>query len=76
MLNSSDFSMFGGAFFNFGGQQQRSNERPRGPDVTIDLEASLEMLYNGHSFEVLRSMHFILYAWIYVKSRSEYRRCA
>lgn len=49
-------SMFGGAFFNFGGQQQgRSNERPRGPDVIIDLDATLEQLYNGHSFDVLRA---------------------
>ena len=51
--------MFGGAFWNFGGQQQRSNERPRGPDVHVDLDVSLEQLYNGHSFEVCIVRHFL-----------------
>ena len=45
--------MFGGAFNFFGGQQQGGQrETPRGNTVVIDLEASLEQLYDGHSFEV------------------------
>ena len=44
--------MFGGFGWAFGGQQQRNNERPRGQDVHVDIDATLEQLYNGHSFEV------------------------
>ena len=45
--------MFGGAFNFFGGQQQGGQrETPRGNTVVIDLEATLEQLYDGHSIEV------------------------
>lgn len=47
-------SMFGGgSFFNFGGNQgQRERQVPRGADINIGLDVTLEDLYNGVTLEV------------------------
>lgn len=48
-------SMFGGGggFFNFGGNQgQRERQVPRGADVNMGLDVTLEDLYNGVTLEV------------------------
>lgn len=47
------FSFFGGDFFGFGGGRQQEQERPRGGDVVMDLEVTLEELYSGNFIEVI-----------------------
>ena len=47
----TNFSMFGGAFHAWGGQQ-RGNEPAKGNTVNVDLEVTLEQLYNGHTYDV------------------------
>lgn len=46
-------SFFGGFGFGFD-QGQGNNERPRGADVTVTLEATLEEIYNGEFVEIVR----------------------
>ena len=46
------FSFFGDFGFGFGGQQQHEREIPRGGDVTMDLDVTLEELYVGNFIEV------------------------
>lgn len=41
-----DFSFFGG------GMRQEEQERPKGGDVVMDLEVTLEELYSGNFIEV------------------------
>ncbi|CAI5497048.1 unnamed protein product [Closterium sp. Naga37s-1] len=54
------FSQFFGGFGGFGGQQQEEEEQtPKGDTVTVDLEASLEDLYNGRSFQVWRDKNVV-----------------
>lgn len=45
-------SMFGGSFFGFGGNKQRQQDTPRGADIVLDLQVTLEDLYDGQFFEV------------------------
>eukprot|EP00118_Oscarella_pearsei_P028797 m.2958 g.2958 ORF g.2958 m.2958 type:complete len:380 (+) comp8989_c0_seq1:1456-2595(+) len=45
---------FGGFHFGFGGDDSGHQETPRGADVTVDLEATLEELYTGEFVEVAR----------------------
>lgn len=56
---SQFFGGFGGGGFHFnfggGGQQGGKPETPRGADVVIDLEATLEEMYEGEFVEVTRS---------------------
>ncbi|XP_052813549.1 dnaJ homolog shv-like [Mya arenaria] len=47
-------SFFGGDFGFFGGGGRQEQERPRGGDVVMDLEVTLEELYTGNFIEVLR----------------------
>ncbi|KAL4217051.1 DnaJ subfamily B member 11 [Mactra antiquata] len=54
-VNGGDvFSSFFGDFSFFGGGGRQDNERPRGGDVFVDLEVTLEELYSGNFIEVLR----------------------
>eukprot|EP00052_Salpingoeca_macrocollata_P001508 m.25948 g.25948 ORF g.25948 m.25948 type:complete len:360 (+) comp11448_c0_seq1:94-1173(+) len=47
-------SMFGGGFFNpFGGGGEK--QTLRGHDVNLEVDATLEQLYNGHFLEILRA---------------------
>eukprot|EP01147_Barroeca_monosierra_P003090 gene3091-8194_t len=46
-------SMFGGSFFGFGGNKQRQQDTPRGADIVLDLQVTLEDLYDGQFFEIL-----------------------
>ena len=47
------FSFFGGFGFHFeGAQHSHQREIPRGNDISMDLEVSLEELYNGNFIEV------------------------
>lgn len=46
------FSSFFGGFDFFGGGRQQEQERPRGGDVVMDLEVTLEELYSGNFIEV------------------------
>ena len=55
---SSFFGGFGGGGFQFnfgGGQQGGRDETPHGADVVIDLEVTLEEMYEGEFVEVTRS---------------------
>ena len=45
-------SFFGGDFGFFGGGHHEDNERPKGGDVVMDLEVTLEELYAGNFIEV------------------------
>ncbi|XP_064597830.1 dnaJ homolog shv-like [Liolophura sinensis] len=47
-------SFFGDFSFGFGGFGGRDQEVPRGGDVIMELEVSLEELYNGNFVEVIR----------------------
>jgi len=48
-------SFFGDFGFGFGGsQQQHEREIPRGGDVALDLDVTLEELYVGNFIEVCR----------------------
>ena len=53
-------SFFGGFGFNFGSQNSggNQNEAPRGAEVVMDLEVTLEELYTGEFVEV--SMIYVL----------------
>lgn len=55
-LMSSPFiigSFFGGFGFHFeGAEHSHSRETPHGATLTVDLEVSLEELYNGNFIEV------------------------
>ena len=44
--------MFGGMFGGFGGQGEEEEQIPKGADVYVELEASLEELYLGATIEV------------------------
>lgn len=47
------FSFFGGFGFHFeGAQHSHQREVPRGSDINMDLEVTLEELYNGNFIEV------------------------
>ena len=47
------FSFFGGFGFHFeGAQHSHQREVPRGSDIQMDLEVTLEELYNGNFIEV------------------------
>ena len=46
------FSFFGDFGFGFGSQQHHEREIPRGGDVALDLEVTLEELYVGNFIEV------------------------
>jgi len=50
-------SFFGGFGFSFGGGQQKQGQRetPKGGNVVMDLEVTLEELYTGDFIEVLRA---------------------
>ncbi|GAU93263.1 hypothetical protein RvY_05229 [Ramazzottius varieornatus] len=50
---SSFFGDFG--FFGGGGNARGQQETPKGADVTIDLEVTLEELYSGNFVEVVRN---------------------
>ncbi|KAK7112279.1 dnaJ homolog subfamily B member 11-like [Littorina saxatilis] len=53
-MGGDPFSSFFGDFgFGFGGNQ-RDQETPRGGDIVMDLDVTLEELYNGDFVEVLR----------------------
>ncbi|CAD5112882.1 DgyrCDS2093 [Dimorphilus gyrociliatus] len=48
-------NFFGENFgFNFGGGRERDNETPRGGDLVVDLEVSLEELFSGNFVEIVR----------------------
>ena len=47
------FSFFGGFGFHFEGQHSNQREVPRGSDIQMDLEVTLEELYNGNFIEVI-----------------------
>lgn len=49
------FSSFFGDFFNFGGGGNRQADAPRGDDVSMTLEVTLEELYNGEFVEIVRN---------------------
>ncbi|BFZ15379.1 hypothetical protein BsWGS_18418 [Bradybaena similaris] len=54
-MRGDPFSSFFGDFgFGFGGVREQDREIPRGGDVILDLDVSLEELYNGNFVEVLR----------------------
>ncbi|CAI5491963.1 unnamed protein product [Closterium sp. Naga37s-1] len=53
------FSQFFGGFGGFGQQQEEEEQTPKGDTVTVDLEASLEDLYNGRSFQVWRDKNVV-----------------
>ncbi|CAI5959610.1 unnamed protein product [Closterium sp. NIES-65] len=53
------FSQFFGGFGGFGQQQEEEEQAPKGDTVTVDLEASLEDLYNGRSFQVWRDKNVV-----------------
>lgn len=46
------FSFFGGFGFNFESGHSHHKEVPRGSDIQMDLEVTLEELYNGNFIEV------------------------
>jgi DnaJ family protein B protein 11 len=49
-------NMFGGSFFNFGGNQGRGERQvPRGADINVALDVTLEDLYNGLTLEVMHA---------------------
>jgi DnaJ-related protein SCJ1 len=44
-----------GDFFGFGGRnQQQGSEMPKGPNVVIEVQVTLEDLYNGKDIEILQ----------------------
>eukprot|EP00049_Salpingoeca_infusionum_P018432 m.357264 g.357264 ORF g.357264 m.357264 type:complete len:362 (+) comp17754_c0_seq1:279-1364(+) len=50
------FDVFGGMFgFNFGGQRRGEPDTPRGADVHIPLDVTLEHLYNGEFREIMHA---------------------
>ena len=52
-LYPSIYSFFGDFHFGgFGGGHHRDPEIPRGDDITIDMEVTLEELYTGEFVEV------------------------
>lgn len=51
-INVYHDSFFGDFSFGFGGFGSRDQEVPRGGDVIMELEVSLEELYNGNFVEV------------------------
>ena len=57
----SFFNGFGGFRFHFGGDDGGPREIPRGGTITMDMEVSLEDLYNGNFIEV----HIYIYTCIY-----------
>ena len=56
-----DFGFFGGGFGG-GGGGGRDQDVPRGGDVVMDLDVSLEELYNGDFVEVMLASS--VYGWI------------
>lgn len=46
-----EFSFFGDFGFGFGSNNQE-REMPKGGDIVMDLEVTLEELYNGNFIEV------------------------
>ncbi|XP_025098453.1 dnaJ homolog subfamily B member 11-like [Pomacea canaliculata] len=56
-VGGDPFSSFFGGFgfdFGFGGGRESSREIPRGGDIIMDLDVTLEELYSGDFVEVLR----------------------
>lgn len=51
-FNYSFFGGFGGFGFGGGGNQRQSGEIPKGGNVVMDLEVTLEELYTGDFVEV------------------------
>lgn len=49
------FSFFGGFDFFGGGGRQQQADTPKGADVLLDLEVTLEELYSGNFVEVIPS---------------------
>lgn len=63
------FSQFFGGGHPFGGQQQEEEDQtPKGDTVTVDVEATLEDLYNGRTFQIWRDKSV-------VKSAPGKRKC-
>ena len=60
-MTSLLFSFFGGFGFHFEGQNSQQREVPRGSDIQMDLEVTLEELYNGNFIEVSLHYNFQLY---------------
>ena len=55
----SVFSFFGDFGFGFGTQQHHEREIPRGGDVALDLDVTLEELYVGNFIEVYTQVAFV-----------------
>lgn len=53
-INFYFYSFFGGFGFHFeGSQHSHQREVPRGSDIQMDLEVTLEELFNGNFIEVI-----------------------
>ena len=52
-------SFFGDSFSFFGGMKEQQREVPKGGDVIMDLEVTLEEMYSGNFVEVC-TVSFIL----------------
>ena len=57
-VDDSFFGDFGFGFGGFGGGQ-RDREIPRGGDVVMDLDVTLDELYNGDFVEVMSMGNFL-----------------
>ncbi|XP_015600553.1 dnaJ homolog shv [Cephus cinctus] len=57
MNNMDPFASFFGDFgFHFGGEQQHhQHETPKGSNIIMDIDVTLEELYNGHFIEIARN---------------------
>ena len=55
----SFFGGFGGFGFGGGGNQRQSGEIPKGGNVVMDLEVTLEELYTGDFVEVSHSFDLV-----------------
>ena len=54
-------SFFGDFGFGFGGNgRDGERETPKGGDITLDLEVTLEEMYNGNFVEVSKNKFFKL----------------
>ena len=53
------FSFFGGFNFHFGGSDHsHRRDTPKGADIVMDLDVTLEELYSGEFIEVFRLHQF------------------
>lgn len=57
VIYRSFFGGFGGFHFHFGGDDGGHREIPRGGTIHMDMEVSLEDLYNGKFIEVYTVMY-------------------